>query len=61
MDEHTGDAKVTVKLFVSEFPNIVQVNAVIAENPYNLVAAALLRAGLTENIGMLSEGIVIKS
>jgi hypothetical protein len=56
---HTGDAKVAVKTFINEYPNIVQANAVIAENPYNLVAAALLRAGITDNVGMLSQSCVV--
>jgi len=59
---HTGDAEVAVKTFIKNYPNIVQANAVIAENPYNLVAAAILRAGLGDDIGMLSEScIVIKA
>lgn len=59
---HSGDAEIAVKIFEKEYPNIVQANAVTAENPYNLVAAALLRTGITNDIGMLSElCIVIKA
>lgn len=59
---HTGDAEVAVKTFINEYPHIVQANAVTAENPYNLVAAALLRAGISDDVGMLSEScIVIKA
>ncbi|MBZ9621427.1 hypothetical protein G9F71_000785 [Clostridium sp. FP2] len=59
---HTGDAEVAVKTFINEGLNIVQANAVTAENPYNLVAAALLRAGISNDIGMLSQAcIVIKA
>jgi hypothetical protein len=47
---------------INEYPHIVQANAVTAENPYNLVAAALLRAGISEDVGMLSQPcIVIKA
>lgn len=59
---HSGDAEVAVKTFINNYPDILQANSVTAENPYNLVAAALLRIGLTKNVGMLSEScIVIKS
>ena len=59
---HSGDAEVAVKTFISQYPDIVQANAVTAENPYNLGAAALLRAGVSDDVGMLSEMcIVIKS
>ena len=59
---HTGDAEVAVQIFCREYPNIVQANAVTAENPYNLVAAALLRTGISNDVGMLSEAcIVIKA
>jgi hypothetical protein len=59
---HTGDAELAIKTFAYEYPNIVQANAVTAENPYNLVAAALLRTGISNDIGMLSEAcIVIKA
>lgn len=56
---HSGDAEVAVKTFVEEYPDIVQANAVTAENPYNLVAAALLRTGITDRISMLSEACVV--
>ena len=56
---HSGDAEVAVKAFLREYPNIVQANAVTTENSYNLVAAALLRAGVTNNIGMLSESCIV--
>ncbi|HEY8892900.1 MAG TPA: hypothetical protein VIM70_21965 [Clostridium sp.] len=59
---HSGDAEIAVKIFIKEYPLIVQANAVTAENPYNLVAAALLRTGISNDIGMLSEPcIVIKA
>lgn len=56
---HSGDAEVAVKTFINNYSNIVQANAVTAENPYNLVAAALLRSGLSKDIGMLSESCVV--
>lgn len=59
---HIGDAEVAIKTFINEYPHIVQDNAVTAENPYNLVAAALLRTGISKDVGMLSEAcIVIKA
>lgn len=56
---HTGDAEVAVKTFINKYPDIVQANAVTTENPYNLVAAALLRIGLSDDIGMLSERCIV--
>lgn len=59
---HSGDAMVAVRTFLNHFPNITESNSVTAVNPYNLVAAALLRVGLTDNINLLSEPcIVVKS
>ncbi|MTK13319.1 MAG: hypothetical protein F8N39_14910 [Clostridiaceae bacterium] len=59
---HSGDAEVAVKAFINDYPDIVQANAVTTENPYNLVAAALLRVGLSKDIDILSHPcIVIKA
>lgn len=59
---HSGDAEVAVNTFINKYPNIVQANAVTAENPYNLVAAALLRVGISDDVEMLSqECIAIKA
>lgn len=56
---HTGDAEVAVKAFTKRYSNIVQANAVTAENPFNLVAAALLRAGLSDDINFLSQPCIV--
>lgn len=54
--------EVAVKTFINEYPYIVQANALTAENPYNLVAAALLRIGISKDVSMLSQPcIVIKA
>lgn len=59
---HEEDAEIAVKTFWEAYPNIPEANAVTAENPYNLVAAALLRTKISENIQLLSEScVVIKS
>lgn len=59
---HSGDAEVAVKTFIKEYPDVVQANSVTAENPYNLVAAALLRTGISDDLSLLSEScIVIKA
>lgn len=59
---HSGDAEVAVKAFINDYPDIVQANAVTTENPYNLVAAALLRIGISNDLSLLSEPcIVIKA
>lgn len=56
---HSGDAKVAIEAFMRQYPNLVEANAVTAVNPYNLVAAALLRTGITSDIGMLSEPCIV--
>lgn len=59
---HQGDAEVAVKTFINKYPDIVQANAVTAENPYNLIAAALLRVGISDDLEMLRKScIVIKA
>ena len=59
---HSGDAEVAVNTFINYYPNIVQANAVSAENPYSLIGAALLRTNLSKDISMLSQScIVIKA
>lgn len=56
---HSGDAKVAIEAFMRYYPNLAEANAVTAVNPYNLVAAALLRTGITNDIGMLSESCIV--
>ncbi|WPC42820.1 hypothetical protein [Clostridium sp. JS66] len=59
---HSGDAEVAVKTFINKYPNIIQANAVTAENPYNLIAATLLRVGISDDVEMLRKScIVIKA
>ncbi len=55
-----GDARIAANTFWDRYPNII--SDVFAENPYSLVGAALLRAGLSEDLKFLSQQcIVIKS
>ncbi|ERI95245.1 hypothetical protein HMPREF1982_00386 [Clostridiales bacterium oral taxon 876 str. F0540] len=56
---HHGDAEIAVKSFISKYPNIVQANAIKVDNPYNLVAAALLRADISDNINLLSQACLV--
>jgi hypothetical protein len=56
---HEGDAEVAVKVFINKYPNIVQANAVKVDNPYNLVAAAILRAGISDDINLLSRPCIV--
>lgn len=64
-DSHCMDAQKAVNTFLDCFkisPNIEEANCVYAQNPYSLVGAGLLRAGLTTNLNLLFEPcIVIKS
>lgn len=55
-----GDAAIASKTFWDRYPYIT--SDVTAENPYSLVGAALLRAGLTSDLKFLFEQcIVLKS
>lgn len=57
---HKDDAGIAAKTFWSRYPNIS--SDVTAENPYSLVGAALLRAGLTSDLQFLFEQcIALKS
>lgn len=56
---HDGDAEVAVRTFINKYPETVQANAVTAENPFNLVAAALLRAGISNDINLLNQGCIV--
>ncbi len=65
-ETHPIDAKKAVETFLDileKYPDgIEKGNSVKAQNPYSLVGAGLLRAGLTTNLKLLSEPcIVIKS
>jgi hypothetical protein len=54
------DARFAANTFWDRYPNIF--SDVFAENPYSLVGAALLRAGLSEDLKLLfQQCIVIKS
>lgn len=59
---HHGDAEVAVRAFIGKYPDLVQANSIKVDNPYNLVAAAVLRAGISDDIALLSQScIVIKA
>lgn len=61
-DTHHKDAAIAAQAFWSVYPDISAANAVRAENPYSLVGAALLRAGLSDDLTLLSQPcIVIKA
>jgi len=56
---HSDDARVVAQCFWDGYPNIEQATAVTADNPFSLVGAALLRAGLTEDLSLLSTPCVV--
>ncbi len=59
---HQGDAETAVKTFWTAFSDISQATAVTADNPYCLIGAALLRAGMTNDLSILfQQCIVLKS
>ena len=56
---HSGDAKIAVEAFMKRYPKIQEANAVTVDSPHNLVAAALLRTGLSVDISLLSESCTV--
>jgi hypothetical protein len=59
---HHGDAEIAAMSFSGEVPHIAEANSVTAENPYSLIGAALLRSGLSTDVGLLfSQCVVIRS
>ncbi|WP_186431379.1 hypothetical protein [Clostridium sp. BSD9I1] len=56
---HDGDAQVAVNAFIKHYPNIVQANTIRVDNPYNLIAAAILRVGISENIKLLKQSCIV--
>lgn len=59
---HQGDAEIAANTFWAGYPNLIESNSVTVDRPYSLVGAALLRAGLTTDLTLLSKGcIVLKS
>ena len=59
---HQEDALIAAKSFLKAYPSIVASNAVRNDAPYSLIGAALLRSGLSDQLGLLSQDcIVIKA
>ena len=59
---HADDAAIAVRAFWSAYPDIGGATAIQAESPYSLIGAALLRAGLSTDLTLLSlPCIVIKA
>jgi hypothetical protein len=56
---HHGDAEIAAMSFCGEFPQIAEASSVTAANPYSLIGAALLRAGLTADLSVLSIPCVV--
>lgn len=56
---HQQDAQIAAATFWASYPKIVEANGVVAENPYSLAGAALLRAGLSEDQTVLHEPCVV--
>lgn len=56
---HHGDAEIAAQTFWAKYPHIAEANAITAPNPYSLVGAALLRAGLTKDLSILSKPCIV--
>lgn len=60
--DHREDARIAAEAFWARYPHMAEATEVRAENLYSLVGAALLRAGLAQDLSILSEPcIVIKA
>ena len=61
-DSHTADAEIAVLEFANRMKFSRFSTDVYVENPYSLVGAALLKSGITKDIGILSQQcLVIKA
>lgn len=59
---HEDDAMIAVKTFMAAYPNIGCASAIRNDNPYSLIGAAILRAGLSSDANLLRHDcIVIKT
>lgn len=58
-DSHQEDAQIAAETFWTRYPNIAEANAVEAENCYSLVGAALLRAGLVQDLSVLRQPCIV--
>ncbi|MBL3529685.1 MAG: hypothetical protein JMN27_18555 [gamma proteobacterium endosymbiont of Lamellibrachia anaximandri] len=56
---HSEDALIAVKIFKKALPDLWSKNAIQEEHVLSLVGAAALRAGWSENIGVLSEQCLV--
>ncbi|MEG0774387.1 hypothetical protein [Clostridium sp.] len=56
---HHGDAEVAIRAFIEKYTDLVKANAIKVDNPYNLVAAAILRAGISHDINLLSQSCIV--
>ena len=56
---HADDATIAAKAFWSCYPDIEGASSIKATNPFSLVGAALLRAGLSSDVKLLSEPCVV--
>lgn len=56
---HADDAQAAASTFCDRYPDGLEPSALRAENPYSLAGAALLRAGLTADLSILSEPCVV--
>lgn len=54
---HCDDARIAAEAFWAAYPRVV--TAVTAPQPFSLVGAALLRAGLTGDVAVLSQPVVV--
>lgn len=58
---HIDDATAAARAFWSSIPNVEESTMVTAERPFSLVGAALLRAGLSNDVRLLKQTCVVIS
>ncbi|MFT4040930.1 MAG: hypothetical protein QM692_22295 [Thermomicrobiales bacterium] len=58
-EAHTHDAEIAALKFWESLDDIVGANAVVAEAPFSLIGAALLRSGLSADLRLLFEPCIV--
>lgn len=56
---HEEDAIISVNTFMDAYPNIGQASAIRNENPYSMIGAAVLRAGLSSDASILRQDCIV--
>ncbi len=58
-DTHTGDAELAVNQFYRYLPDPETHNAITCANPRSLIGAAILQAGLSDDVSLLNKACLV--